>query len=207
MKAAVGGRAIGILDGRLAAAGVYDRARNCWKISSFSRRVDGVCSAYTQRTMPALSIRMYARFEKNLSSMRVPYLPAHLPLEVAQQVEREPFLGLELVERRHRIHTDRQNHRVHATKLLESLLNAPISFVQVLVNARGKNASSTFLPRRPESVTSVPAVDGRVKSGAGAPTTGREAIYFFAAAYRFPTSVQFTTFHQAASSRAGDSGT
>jgi hypothetical protein len=48
-------------------------------------------------------------------------------------------------------------------------------------------------------VTSLPEVEGSVKSGAGAPTGGRvlTAAYFRAASYRFATSLQFTTFHQA----------
>jgi hypothetical protein len=48
--------------------------------------------------------------------------------------------------------------------------------VQTLVNASGKKASSTFLPRRPESETSVPEVEGRLKSGAAEPTAGKEGI-------------------------------
>ena len=77
------------------------------------------------------------------------------------------------------------------------------SVVHVLVNARGKNAISTFFPRSDESVTSLPAVDGRVKSGAGEPTAGmvgRVALAVTAsppARISAPTSVQFTTFHQA----------
>lgn len=46
------------------------------------------------------------------------------------------------------------------------------SWVQVLVNAKGKKASRTRLPRKAESVTSFPEVDGKVKSGAGEPTGG-----------------------------------
>ena len=50
------------------------------------------------------------------------------------------------------------------------------SVVQTLVNARGKNATSTFdFPRKDERVTSPPAVDGRVKSGAAWPTVGTVA--------------------------------
>src|SRR5258708_37844650 len=48
------------------------------------------------------------------------------------------------------------------------------SFVQVLVNASGKKASSTFFPRRPDSEMLLPIVDGNVKSGAGVPTAGTE---------------------------------
>src|SRR5258708_8738180 len=46
------------------------------------------------------------------------------------------------------------------------------SFVQVLVNASGKKASSTFFPRRPDSEMLLPIVEGNVKSGAGVPTAG-----------------------------------
>src|SRR5512135_311681 len=53
----------------------------------------------------------------------------------------------------------------------KSSLKEQFSAVQVLVNASGKNASNTFLrPRKADSVTSVPVVEGRVKSGAGSPT-------------------------------------
>src|SRR6476620_11044900 len=48
------------------------------------------------------------------------------------------------------------------------------SVVHVLVKASGKNARSTFLPRRAERVTGWPEVDARVKSGAGAPTGGAD---------------------------------
>src|SRR6266699_4412148 len=62
------------------------------------------------------------------------------------------------------------------SKAPQSSLKAQFSAVQVLVNASGKNASSTLRrPRKPESVTSVPAVDGSVKSGAEAPTRGAVA--------------------------------
>src|SRR3954471_8847293 len=54
--------------------------------------------------------------------------------------------------------------------------NSHICLVHVLVNANGKNASSTFLPCSADSVTSVPEVDERVKSGAGAPTRGSSAM-------------------------------
>src|SRR5205085_5104509 len=46
------------------------------------------------------------------------------------------------------------------------------SLVQVLVKASGKNASRTFFPRSLDSVTELPTVDGRVKSGASLPTAG-----------------------------------
>src|SRR5207237_5942305 len=53
----------------------------------------------------------------------------------------------------------------------KSSLNAHSSAVHVEVKASGKKASSAFvLPRRLESVTSSPAVDGSVKSGARSPT-------------------------------------
>ena len=58
---------------RLSPAGpTYDSVRNCWRISTFSRRVPGVCSRNVQRTTPFPSISTYARFEKNLSSSSVP---------------------------------------------------------------------------------------------------------------------------------------
>ncbi len=50
----------------------YDSVRSCWRISTFSRRVPGVCSRNVQRTTPFPSISTYARFEKNLSSSSVP---------------------------------------------------------------------------------------------------------------------------------------
>src|SRR5258708_39627554 len=52
------------------------------------------------------------------------------------------------------------------------------SFVQVLVNASGKKASSTFFPRRPDSEMLLPIVDGNVKSGAGVPTAGTELAMY-----------------------------
>src|SRR6266699_7028185 len=59
------------------------------------------------------------------------------------------------------------------SKAPQSSLKAQFSAVQVLVNASGKNASSTWRrPRKLESVTSLPAVDGSVKSGAVVPTRG-----------------------------------
>src|SRR5690349_16673892 len=58
-------------------------------------------------------------------------------------------------------------------KRSKSSVNAHISAVQVLVNASGKNARSTFcFPRNSARDTSRPAVDGSVNSGAGAPTSG-----------------------------------
>src|SRR5258708_11962231 len=51
-------------------------------------------------------------------------------------------------------------------------------FVEVLVNASGKKASSTFFPRRPDSEMLLPIVDGNVKSGAGVPTAGTELAMY-----------------------------
>lgn len=49
--------------------------------------------------------------------------------------------------------------------------------MQVEVKARGKNASRTFcLPWKLESVTALPAVVSSVKSGAGVPMAGTEAL-------------------------------
>src|SRR5512143_3681637 len=48
---------------------------------------------------------------------------------------------------------------------------ASISFVQPPVKAAGKNARMTgFLPLKSDSLTGLPAVDGKVKSGAASPT-------------------------------------
>jgi hypothetical protein len=44
------------------------------------------------------------------------------------------------------------------------------------VKARGKKASRTFFPRRADSVTSEPEVEGSVKSGAGEPMGGRAMV-------------------------------
>ena len=82
-----------------------------------------------------------------------------------------------------------------------SSVKACISVVQVLVNASGKNVRSTFFwPRKDASVTSVPAVERSVNSGAADPTAGRpvSAAAGHFAANRRPATVQLTTFHQAA---------
>src|SRR3954464_11624863 len=57
----------------------------------------------------------------------------------------------------------------HSSRMSQS------SWVQVLVNARGKNASSTFFPRKSDSVTG-PLVAFRVKSGASVPTAGTDIV-------------------------------
>ena len=59
---------------------------------------------------------------------------------------------------------------------LQSSRMSQSSSVQVLVNASGKKASRTFRPRRPESVTACPEVDGSVKSGARDPTAGTAVV-------------------------------
>ena len=88
-------------------------------------------------------------------------------------------------------------------KASKSSVNEHSSVVQTRVNARGKNASEHVLPPSFDSVTSVPEVDGRVKSGAGEPDRRQRAgrrrrdHFFTALSKRRPTSVQFTTFHQA----------
>ena len=74
---------------------------------------------------------------------------------------------------------NRRAARTAATLLVTGLAVAYIVWkidvretLHVLVNARGKKAISTCArPRNPESMTSVPAVDGSVKSGAAAPAT------------------------------------
>src|SRR5258708_4236117 len=58
------------------------------------------------------------------------------------------------------------------SKAASSFAKAQSSAVQVRVKASGKNASRTGWPLRLERVTSPPAVDGSVKSGAGAPVGG-----------------------------------
>src|SRR5262245_4447499 len=62
-------------------------------------------------------------------------------------------------------------------KRSKSSVKAHISAVQVLVNARGKNARSTFFfPRNSPSATSRPAVDGNENAGAGVPISGAVAM-------------------------------
>jgi hypothetical protein len=51
-----------------------------------------------------------------------------------------------------------------------SAFSAGASLFQVFVNAKAKNASTTRLPRRSESTTSLPSCARSRKSGAASPT-------------------------------------
>lgn len=68
---------------------------------------------------------------------------------------------------------DRQDHPVGHEAEGEERCDRILKQVGLVVNASGKKANSTLTrPRNEDSVTSSPAVDGKVKSGAGAPIRG-----------------------------------
>ena len=110
--------------------------------------------------------------------------------------------GLELLERGHRVDADRQHHGVGGLEL-RVVLGEGAHLCGAGLGERQRKEREQHVPARAAARASRrhPAVDGRVKSGAGEPTAGSEAMDAqapFARSYRRATSLQLTTFHHAA---------